>query len=554
MRREVVSGHRRARRLAAVALAVVVAGCAGDGPLVELPEPVPEPTTLDGVVGPMLTEAGIVAVEASRVELCRRLAADLLGRFPSASEVETECADRAPAEIAERFQARPEYVRRSLRTWRDRLGTSDDTLDYRHLAALFELAAALHREELRLDDFTIAVLSDPGFLLQEADVVARASRVHQVFLGRRPTTEVANDLAQLVRIWEPVAQEEYTIGLAFQTTRAFVVPGRCAPLGRCETRLLEGGVIDLQTTSPFPFVPIRYESLTEEQRLALDGLGALIVRQPEFWEAAADEILDRLLGWNDGGSMPRRPGTLLPRVRRLVADHLRETGSVASAERLVIASLLYRQTARADVLAAADQEVEDRPVWATGPVKYTLAEVVLDTAGLPGTCDPRYPDHTYFDRHRESLGTLDQLDSYEVVFAELVERTGHWNLVVQREVLLQGQLVPISVLDTTYRDLARLFGGCPGVASPRSDGSAGLAYAYGNELAVRQVCDAIDLGDVDRPLDAIVNSVVEKFLSRPASFDEQIAFAEAACTDCDPSARARGICVAVLGSHEMLLY
>ena len=542
--------------LLATAVLVTVA-CSNDSSNpIEVPDPTPTPKTIDGVLAPMFEADGLEVVEAGDAELCRRLSADLLGRFVTADQVESECAGKTPTQIATAFQSTDDYVRHSVRTWRDRFDTSDARLNYRHLKPMYELVAQLHRDELPYDEFAIEILADPGFLLQETDVVDRASRVHEVFLGKLPTTAIANDLASLVRIWEAGQDSDGAVGVIVDTVRAFVVPGRCGPLGRCETTLLEGGVIDFEASGPFPFVRVRYENLTESQIDSLRGLGRLIVAQPGFWEAQADAILDRLLGWNDGGSVPRRPGTLLPMVRSLVAEHLAETGSVASAERLVIESILYRQTGRNDVLRAAGQTPDERPIWATGPVKYTSSEVVLATAGLPGTCDPRFPDGEAFANLFIGLdvGGVSGTNLYEQAFAKLIEFTENWTPIVLQERIVAEQPVMISALDTTFSDTARLFGGCPGVAHTRGDGADGLTYAYGNELAVNEVCERVADPDETRDLGAIVDDTISRFLGRGATSPEQDAFALAACADCDPPTLAQNVCIAVLGSHEMLLY
>jgi DNA polymerase-3 subunit alpha len=63
---------------------------------------------------------GIVPVEASKPELCRRLAADLLGRFLTSDEQPSMCAGSVN-DIVTRFQNRPEYLHVGQRAWRDRV-------------------------------------------------------------------------------------------------------------------------------------------------------------------------------------------------------------------------------------------------------------------------------------------------------------------------------------------------------------------------------------------------------------------------------------------------
>src|SRR5207253_9943983 len=136
----------------------------------------------------------------------------------------------------------------------------------------------------------------------------------------------ASDFASLYRAWIPQQVVDPDFSYAYRV-QAIILPGLCEPLTSCSSDLLGGGVLDM---SPFPqgslYEGVRYEDLTAEELSAVQEPGRVLIRQPGLYEAAADEILNRLLAWSDGGRFPREPGIVLPEVREVLADYLKETG------------------------------------------------------------------------------------------------------------------------------------------------------------------------------------------------------------------------------------
>lgn len=543
-------------RLPAAVIITLAFGCGtpNSGPIV--PDGSEQPSTIDGVIEARLSEAGLEPVLADRHELCRRLGADLLGRFPSADEVGELCPkERSAGEIAALMQGRDEYLVTSIRHWRDRLGTSDVRLNHAFLTPAYELVAALHRDELGYGEFATEILAGPALTASHDDPVNRAHAVHRVFLGGVATEAAALDLSRLTRIWDRRDGDFFSFsGAVMPTFEPWLVPGRCQ-FGACETRSTPGGSIDFPDPGAFPFNGIKYVNLSEEQRMSLHGLGKFVVAQNLFYEAAADEILDRLLSWSDGGLTPRRPGRLLPRVRQLVASHLRETGSYASAERLVIDSLLYRQTNDLVRIAEAG-ETTDRPIWATGPLRHAPAEVVINTVRgtslADGTCDPRFADDTPYEQHQEAL-TGASITAYNQFITDFHAAQGNWQGLIEGEIeLVDGSMASGLVLDHSYRDLARLFGGCPGDASARLTNLDGLTYAFGQEVAASLLCDdfAAQLGADATPID----TTAHRLLGRTPTETERTILTETACGDCSATELSHGFCTALLGSDLVLFY
>lgn len=575
-----------------VGLAGIVAchwGCGSGKPSEDAaPEPElrPAPRSIDEAVQRRLDDAGLGVTLAGDTELCRRMFADLVGRFPTSDEVASRCAGQEPEAIVDGLLGTEEYVVHGQRRWHDRIGSSDALLFWRDLVPAYDWVAQMLRGQLDYEQFAIALMAEPGLMALDSDPQDRAYRVHRVFLGGDPTQSMAQDLGRLTRIWDRRFVDSKAVypTLLIPVPRAYIVPGYCGPLGACRTELYEGGSIDFPEPGARPFGGIKFELLTEAQRASLRGLGEHVVAFPWFWEAAADEVLDRLLGWNDGGSEPRRVGRVLPEVRALVVEHLQETKDLRSAERLVMTSLLYRQSHRGaepvesgsasgDTGEATDgPRPGPRPIWASGPLKFSSAEVVLNTMlgsnAAAGTCDPRTGDDDIYDLNLVAafVGLNADYDEttvqYNAFITALHQAQGNWRPLVEQEVSNPDdpqQTARLLHLDPTYLEMARAFGGCPGVDSPRLTALDGLSYAFGQEVAVNTVCEgpalAAIVGDSAGSA-AIASALMSRLLSRAPTADELVLFDELACAGaaCPDEQLARGICVALLGAHEMLFY
>lgn len=513
---------------------------------------------IDRVMTQIFWEHQVTPVAAERHELCRRLFIDLTGRAPGADQIEAECGEKSPEEIAKNLQASPAYLRKARRQWRDRFELNDVVTDWRYSKALFALVDELHQGRLRYDQFAIRALSHPGFVTTELQPVDRVRAAFRAFLGRPATDAEAADLAALTRPWTIGQEPDPDFPYAYRFT-SYVIPALCQPLFRCSASLFGGGTLDL---ADLGFEAIRYEDLTAEQRARFDVFGRAISGQPMFWEAAADEILNRLLGWSDGGRFPREPGVLLPEVRQALAEQLLETGDYAAAERTVIGSWLYRQKAEQDPDGLGDDPTApEPPVWASGPLKPMQAEDWLDSAfNLAydfGTCDPRYPDfYAYFllfdyartasisaDRLNEDIRRLHELQESEVP-------------------LYYDPMTGIEYPNLGYLQVARLIGGCPGFQAQRSS-AEGIAYAFSQEALAELLCQTeVALGarppGADPTLESIVVHQMRRLFGRSPEPEELAAFTEAErrCSpdECTTDGRVRSVCVALLGSAEGLFY
>jgi hypothetical protein len=504
---------------------------------------------IDAVMTRVFWENDVTPVEATTAELCRRMTIDLTGRAPTADAIEADCGGKTPEQIARALQARPDYLLRSERLWRDRLDVNDVVTDWRYSKALFALVDRLHRGEIRYDSFAVEVLTHPGFTSIDYLPDERVRIAFRAFLGRPATDAEAMDLASLTRPWLPIQQPDPDFPSIYRF-HMHVLPVLCAPLFRCTASLLGGGELDLAGAG---YDPIPYENLTPQQLENLRVFGRVIARQPIFWEAAADEILNRLLGWSDGGRFPREPGVLLPEVRQVLAEYLLETGDIPAAERMVLSSWLYRQSAIVE-----GEPDPDRPVWASGPVKPMLAEDWLTSAMTLsidfGTCDPRYTDlFPYFLLYQYAQTASASVD--------------YVNAEVQRLHQMQELRVPLYAdpmsgymyPDLRFTQLARLIGGCPGFQAQRT-GPSGIAYSFTQESIAELLCQpGVGFGATPPGTPTIENVVIHqtrRLFGRSPEPEEMEAFiaAHGRATGEDANSIVSSVCVALLGSAEGLFY
>jgi hypothetical protein len=510
-----------------------------DGP------PLPESThPLDLALAPILRARCASIEKAEPHALCRRLFADVLGRYPSLDDVETTCRGRSIDAIITDLQARPEYLLASERYWRRRFGFYVGDFDWRASKDLFALVDALHRSKIGYDEFAIRALMHPAVV-----EIAGAAVALETFLGRSSEDSEFIDLDRLFQIYD-VASYTFPDFPQLPDRRGYVDPSRCDAIGGCTTTLFGGASIDVPHDGPGQRTWI--DEVPPEVVSELRKPGALIRAQPAFWEAAADSLLDRYLDWDDGARTPRTPGVLVPNVRQALADALQRNPDFRAAERLVLTSWLY--TARTSAPAGRSSIVVEQPVFAVGPLKRATPEVFLDSAlhwsnGDLGTCDPRYvtnsPYYTLSDpyfgvapsRLREAIDRLHALQENRAPI----------------EVTPRGDLVP----GYRYQKLALEIGAC-------SSGFRveGITLGLHHEALVTELCTQY-LKPPNRRLAGaglalIVKHHMNDLLGRDPAPEEMRAFEEAY----DPliAKRMKGgelyrsICVAILGSAEMLFY
>jgi hypothetical protein len=586
-----------------VVVAAVFAGCPGrpatDPPAAEGEQELPPlvcaacdlTQPLNEALAPEFVKLGLTPRLAERDELCRRAGFDLLGRPLSADE-------RADCDAAASFddallalQGTDDYLVQAERHWADRIQTDDVIVDFRATVALYDQVDALQRGELRYDEFVVELLRQSGLINADFTGRERVRRVFQTLFLRRPNEGEETSLAPLWRPWLIDFGGQLDAEFPIPRNRGYVMAGFCEPLARCSTTLWGGAAVDLSAVADADrFTPLYLDELggLDGGDDVIDALGApgrLFAAQPETYEAEADALLDRFLDWDEGERDIRTPGQLFPQVRAVLADTLRDTGDVPAAERLVLTSLLYLQTADVDPSDAGggvsvDGDDADRPhPLSVGPTKPILAEAWVSalqntTSFDYGTCDPRFSDGFPYSLLYMAYtdGIIDPATG-EVVrrlsgaeynaFMQALFAARHDRGRIQQtgaEVAEDGS--DLFFYDYGFTFVARSLGGCPGFSQPRTR-PAGVAFASVQDSMAETLCRpelldrAIPLGSPS--LGEVVDGVFQALLQRPATADEQTAIREGSgCSglaqngDCAKGNLASRLCVGLAGTSEML--
>jgi hypothetical protein len=330
--------------------------------------------------------------------------------------------------------------------------------------------------------------------------------------------------------------------------------GLCDPLASCSTTMWGGAALNFQNKGDFTGVPL--DQIDDDTKAQLRVPGELFTAQPLFYEAAADDILNRFLDWDEGNRDIRTPGFLFPQVREAVAQYLQQTGDYPGAERMVLESWLYTQAANVskDGVRVDDDGTEalPSPVF-VGPSKTVPAEVWL--AGLQsvtsydlGACDNRYSDgFPYFQINQAvSDGTITAQQNNDMLQQLLVLRGDRGRLVESGGMLFY---------DYVFNTYARMLGGCPGFQNTRQK-PAGVSYAILQEGIAQAFC-APGLDDLIKPDGEItpqsaMDKIVPALLARPATdadVDALTAVIPAGATGDQILSEA---CTAVVGGAEFL--
>lgn len=395
---------------------------------------------IDLVLIPELLELGVTPRDAGSAELCRRMTIDLAGRIPTPEELEL-CRRERPVETADRLLADERYLRTARRAFGERLAYDVSRSWYGHVVELDAIVGSHFEGELGYDALAARIAVHPG-LYERNPGDEWASALFSLFLGRparpdeiaglRPLSFVFGsrlvcDGATLFNLEEEYGEPATECEEALEEVAlnfCYCEPGdgspgcRSAVLGAevdfgsegCrneedpddEANLLRIGEagLGMRSTCPDGQSGCRDRAAGEEDELLgpisalpkasgaaierLSSLGAALAAREDFWEAAVDRELARLLGWWQ--SSFRRPDSDHPAIRRALAAELRRTNSLRDLHRTIVTSLLYSAPSASGVGA---------PPWAAGPTKLLSAESWLDSAGLAtgellGTCDFRF--------------------------------------------------------------------------------------------------------------------------------------------------------------------
>ncbi|MEZ4369116.1 MAG: DUF1549 domain-containing protein [Kofleriaceae bacterium] len=290
---------------------------------------------------------------------------------------------------------------------------------------------------------------------------------------------------------------------------------------------------------PVTFAPLDvWPELDAAGHAELAQIGDALVARADLWEAAVDRELRRLLGWWQATF--KHPDSDLPAVRALLAERLRDGGSIREVVRLIVTSQLYVQPAA--IPAGLDGDA--LPPWAAGPAKLLAGDRWLRAAAAAvgesaGTCDFRFG----------------QASEYEPRWADprLVDAT----VGTIDDVLPAGPRFPYSV-GATQR-----LGGCTGDARRAELSDVGLAFSQA--AIARELCaigSEVTPPGWDGQLASAATFLVERVLARAAAptevatlTDEMSACVAAGASGCgDAEIAARWLCVRLLDSAQFATY
>ena len=540
----------------ACALALLCA-CGNDVGIQADPDKSPPPPSdnpIDVAIWPRLIKEGLTErVPASEAELCRRVALDLTGVAPSTEEAAALCEGKSAEEMVRGFMELPRFVEIERRYWIRRFGADPTAMMGEHIADADRIIDAAAMGEIEFDDFAAQLLAHPIMTINRPvadgnDVTATVDKIFRLWLGRAPSFDEAADYANLLRPWLRRFEDRYSLDFGYYVHPAALDPDACkgGVFGQaaCTSTLLgEATTIDLQITARVPTGYSQtsdrlfyYETVDGDVPAAvqaeLEKPGRLLATRDEFWDEAADLALARMLGW--WRSTANEPETVLPEVRRALAEWFRANRDLRELYVIVMTSLLYTTSA-----TGGGAEL---PPWGTGPTKLLEPEQLLDSVERAlgrelGMCDPHTDEEVGLDWYwPRRLRVAQPADWYGF---------GH----------------------DFYRASAQQLGGCLGaVGAPRQPGLPAMLLHI--DLADR-LCAApseilpAGLAPTDRTTEggaAVTTRLFERFLSRAPSGEERAAldaatvacFSDSACGDVQRLARQT--CGALLRSAAFLYY
>ena len=484
-------------------------------------------------------------------EACRRVYADMAGRFPSKSEAQA-CQNSPWDQTVSALIDDPAFVELHQRRWADKLAYNNEAVSFIRIFDADELVGKLHRGLVPYDQFAAVISAHPVLTRRHDTAGDRAEAVFWLLMGRPPLGNERSDLARLYTLWDSGYHDHDQLGLRLPDA---YVDYECID---------EGGGIDEETRGECTSILWGYNQLilTPDLRAAGDDgdrrvwagqlragewerlqmPGRILSEQRAFWEHAVDRVLNHYMGYNLGRQVPE--------VRdELVEYFLEHDADIRSLHYAVATSVVYRQSA----FASSDPVYQ----WTQGPLKQVQAETWIDSIkGMTGydlsSCDHRLPQTWQLERS-DRLSTLALL------------RHSDWKLDDRGRVR------------EDYRDLARSLGGCP-----RND--AGGRFKIISILTTAQQLNFVDEVcapgletdggartdrllpegvSADKAVDAqlaesIVSHQTETFFGRELTEDERSQARESgeACarTVCNAEEFARPSCFALLSSSEMLFY
>lgn len=500
---------------------------------------------------PSLWGVGLSHNEIDKTQACRRVYADMAGRFPTSQEA-ADCREQPWKDTVSELLDSSEFVLVNQRFWADELLYNNEAVSIVRIYDADELVGKMYRGRIPYDQFAAVISAHPVLTRRYSNAGDRSEALFWLLMGRPPLGNERSDLARLYNLWDNGYYDHEELGMrlpdAFIEYECLTEDGQInqETQGECTSILWGYNELILRPD-------IRAEGEDGEKRMwsgqlraeeweKLQAPGRILSQQRAFWEKAVDDVITQYLGYELGSQVPK--------VRdQLVEYFLEHNADIRSLHYAIATSVAYRQSAFGNTPTSYR--------WSWGPLKQVHAETWIDsikeTTGYElASCDHRIPE------------TNDLEDSERISTLAMLENS-RWELDDEGEV------------EEDYRRLAQSLGGCP-----RND--VGGRFKIISILTtaqqlnfVNEVCDpALESGDGvaaqqllppdinrDKAVDAetassIVNYQTRKFLARaPTSSEIEDArdHGEACARSlCNAEEFARPACFAILSSSEMLFY
>ena len=503
-------------------------------------------------VCPSLWGAGLASQPVDRRQACRKLYADMIGRFPTPAEVNEVCNNEDWGDTVKALMATDEFVLVQQRRWADQMLYNNRIVNVERVFDMDDLVRKAYQGYVAWDLFAAVTASHPVLTRRYDTAGDRAEAAFRLFLHRPPYESERSDMGRLYSVWSNGYREHAHLG----TVPDAYLNYNCVAGGE------DDGDAESCTSVLWGYNKIllsqdtRSENQGEQEGLMWSGYmtadewevvqtpGRIMAEQTIFWEAAVDDVLMQYLGYD--------LGTEVQDVRHELVTYLLENeADIRAVHYAVATSQAYLQSA---------QELEDSGFrWTYGPLKQIQPEGWLDsikrTTGVSlGTCDHRIS-------HPEDL--LDEeMGANGWTFALL--NNSRWIINNERELV------------TDYRGLAQTLGGCPTNEIDGRFTTVSILNTAVQEAYVAELCDPSLLGGgVDAslllpegmdPNTALTPETAQDVVARqtrlfygrePTQWElTQVEGYADACTPkpCTAESFARPTCFALLSSAEMLFY
>lgn len=150
---------------------------------------------------PSLWGVGLQTRPLETDEACRRLFADMLGRFPTREEVTETCHDSDWSTVVNELMSRDEFVELNQRFWADRLLYNNEAVSVLRIFDADELVGKLYRGQIAYDHFAAVVSAHPVLTRRYATAGDRSEALFWLLMGRPPLGSERSDLARLYSLW-----------------------------------------------------------------------------------------------------------------------------------------------------------------------------------------------------------------------------------------------------------------------------------------------------------------------------------------------------------------